>query len=228
VTVAAVVLGSSLGDSLGEVGGVAAIRRIADIAWAGGALPIVLVPERPEDAPDLEPPLAGAPGVVISESAGSGDLPDVVARLATGMATAHREVDGTDAALAWPGRYVHVDAETVTSLIEAHGVDREIALVPSYDGTPGWPVLVPLHAADALSGLRGTPLAELPAALRSAGIATHLVELGDPGITHDLGSTVADLPAFTGPPEPVGAKVPDWGERVPASDPSPAPPRATR
>jgi len=232
VTVAAVVLASSLEDALVAAGGVAAIRRIADIAWAGGALPIVIVPEKPDDGPALEAPLAGAPGVVIAEGADDDPAasapPDLFARLAGGMATARDEVDGTDAALVWPGRYVHLDAETVTSLIEAHGTDRTMALIPSSDGTPGWPVLVPLAAAEVVRGLGDTPLVGLPGALRGAGVATRVVELGDPGIVHDLATPAADLPQFTGPPEPVGTSVPDWGERVPAADASPAPPKATR
>lgn len=223
MTVAAVVLAASAGDTLREVGGVAAIRRIADIAWAGGALPIVIVPEGADSA-DLESPLSGAAGAVIGDPAA--DRPPLE-RVSMGLATARREVDGTDAALIWPGRYVHVDAETVTSLIEAHGVDRSVVLVPSYEGTPGWPILLPLDASEALAGMADAALADLASALRAIGVATRLVELGDPGITHDLGTTSDALPDFVGPAEPVG-RAQDWGERVPSADPSPAPPRGAR
>jgi CTP:molybdopterin cytidylyltransferase MocA len=223
VTVAAVVLAASAGDTLREVGGVAAIRRIADIAWAGGALPIVIVPEGADSA-DLELPLSGAAGAVIGDA--GADLP-ALERVSMGLATARREVDGTDAALVWPGRYVHVDAETVTSLIEAHGVDRSVVLVPSYEGTPGWPILLPLDASEALARMGDAPLADLASAQRGAGVATRLVELGDPGIIHDLATASDALPDFVGPAEPVG-RAQDWGERVPSADPSPAPPRGAR
>jgi CTP:molybdopterin cytidylyltransferase MocA len=224
VTVAAVVLAASAGDTLREVGGVAAIRRIADIAWAGGALPIVIVPESANSAADLDLPLSGAAGAVIGDPAA--DRPPLE-RVSMGLATARGEVDGTDAALVWPGRYVHVDAETVTSLIEAHGIDRSIVLVPSYAGTPGWPILLPLDAGEALARMSDAALADLAQALRAAGVATRLVELGDPGITHDLATASDALPDFVGPAEPVG-KAQDWGERVPSADPSPAPPRGAR
>jgi len=226
VTVAAVVLAPSREEALSRVGGVASIRRIADVAWAGGALPIVIVPDGDAASRELGEPLSGAPGTVIAPSRAGESHP--LARLAQGIASAREEVEGTDAALLWPGRYAHLDAETVTSLIEAHGVHADTALVPSYAGTPGWPVLLPLAAAEALTAAPGTPLAELAAALRAAGVQTRLVELGDPGIVHDLGTAPEDLPEFAGPPEPVGASAPDWGERVPEADPSPAPPRETR
>jgi len=226
VTVAAVVLAPSHEDTHTRVGGVAAIRRIADIAWAGGALPIVIVPDGEAASPELAEPLSGAPGTVIAPPHAGGS--DPLARLGEGIATATEEVEGTDAALLWPGRYAHVDAETVTSLIEAHGADPTAVLVPSYEGTPGWPVLLPLAAAATLSQVAGTPLVDLPAALRAAGVRTRLIELGDPGIVHDLSTAPADLPAFSGPPEPVGAISTDWGERVPSADPSPAPPRGAR
>ena len=224
MTVAAVVLAASAGDTLRKVGGVAAIRRIADIAWAGGALPIVIVPEDENAVGDLDLPLSGAAGAVIGDA--GADRPPLE-RVAMGVATARREVDGTDAALVWPGRYVHVDAETVTSLIEAHGIDRSVVLVPSYEGTPGWPILLPLEASEALADMRDSALADLASALRAAGIATRLIELGDPGITHDLATTSDALPDFVGPAEPVG-RAQDWGERVPSADPSPAPPRGAR
>lgn len=233
MTVAAVVLTPPLEQALRPVGGVAAIRRIADVAWAGGAFPIVIVPEADDStgvspepaAAELAAPLSGAPGTVIAEWA---EADGAVSRLGHGVAVARAEVDGTDAVLVWPGRSVHVDAETVTSLIEAHGVDPAAVLVPSYDGTPGWPILVPIEAAETVLRPSEIPLAELLAALRGAGRSTKLIELGDPGIVHDIDTASAELPAFEGPPAPVGAFSPDWGERVPAADPSPAPPRAAR
>jgi hypothetical protein len=254
VTVAAVVLAPDHDDAHAEVGGVAAIRRIADIAWAGGALPIVVVTRDEAAALDVGGPLSGAAGAIVvplaeaDADAGAGDDAgaggDAGARddgsagsdadaLAAGIAAAREEVDGTDSVLVWPGRFVHVDAETVTSLIEAHGVGTGTVLVPTYDGTPGWPLLVPVEAAASVASGAGRTgglarLADLAGALRGAGTPTRLVELGDPGIVHDMGTAAADLPEFRGPPEPVAGSAPDWGERVPAVDPSPAPPPGAR
>jgi len=222
VTVAAVVLAPERDDAHAEVGGVAAIRRIADVAWAGGALPIVVVTKDETEALDVGGPLSGAAGAIV-----------VPGGLATGIAAARDEVDGTDSVLVWPGRYVHVDAETVTSLIEAHGAELETVLVPTFDGTPGWPLLVPVESAEAVSrgvavDSEATGLRDLAGELRASGARTRLLELGDPGIVHDLGTTVHDLPEFRGPPEPVAGSAPDWGERVPAVDPTPAPPPGAR
>ena len=44
--------------------------------------------------------------------------------MARAIDLARDEVDATDAALVWPARMGWLDAETVTSLIEAHGMDR--------------------------------------------------------------------------------------------------------
>jgi CTP:molybdopterin cytidylyltransferase MocA len=229
VTVAAVVLAPDHDDAHAEVGGVAAIRRIADIAWAGGALPIVVVTRDEAAALDVGAPLSGAAGTIVVPLGDAGTDSDA---LVAGIAAAREEVDGTDSVLVWPGRFVHVDAETVTSLIEAHGVGTGTVLVPTYDGTPGWPLLVPVEAAVSVAGGAGrrgvARLADLVGALRGAGTPTRLVELGDPGIVHDMGTSAADLPEFRGPPEPVAGSAPDWGERVPAVDPSPAPPPGAR
>lgn len=227
MTVAAVVLAPDPSDARTVVGGVAAIRRIADIAWSGGALPIVVLAPGETAALELGGPLSGAPGTVIAAEPAESDRV-TSAILEAGIRAARDEVEGTDAVLLWPGRHAYVDAETITSLIEAHGLDTTVALVPTYAGTPGWPFLFPLSATWVLSGMAGKTLTDLPGLLRDAGVPTREVELGDPGIVHDLGTAAADLPVFEGPPEPVAGAAPDWGERVPAVDPSPAPPRGAR
>ena len=45
----------------------------------------------------------------------------------------------------------------MTSLIEAHGTDAATILRPAWDGTPGWPVLVPIANLDALRGVAAGP-----------------------------------------------------------------------
>ena len=223
MTVAAVVLVPGRDDAHTVVGGVAAIRRIADVAWAGGALPIVVVTRDEAEALDVGAPLSGAAGAVVVAAGTDDEWAGVTA----GIAAARDEVDGTDSVLVWPGRSVHVDAETVTSLIERHGVEPETLLVPTFEGTPGWPLLLPVDAAAALAS-GGVRLADLAARLRGTGTRTHLIELGDPGIVYDIATPTSELPEFRGPPEPVAGSAPDWGERVPAIDPSPAPPPGAR
>ena len=64
-------------------------------------------------------------------------------QMVRGAELALAEVRETSAVLIWPARMTWVGPETVTSLIEAHGTDAATILRPAWDGTPGWPVLVP-------------------------------------------------------------------------------------
>ena len=43
-----------------------------------------------------------------------------------------------------------VGPETITSLIEAHGTDRDTMLRPGWQGEAGWPVLLPLALLEQL------------------------------------------------------------------------------
>ena len=97
-----------------------------------------------------------------------------------------------------------VDPETVTSLIEASGREAGRPIRPTYDGVPGWPLLVPADATDAI---------ELSAVLELVGEPTELVmvDLGDPGTTTGIATALDALPRFEGPPEPVGGPPPEWG-----------------
>ena len=58
--------------------------------------------------------------------------------------------------------------------------------------------------------------------LLAAGIRDRLVDLGDPGVTHDRDTPRADLPPYIGPLEPVGGHVHEWGAAV-AEAPDDAP-----
>lgn len=221
MTVAALILAASPDRSLFEVAGQAAVRRLADVAWSGGALPVVVVAADPDGA--VAAALAGAP-VTLVEPAPAELGP--VGRIARAIDVAASEVEGADAVLLWPAFFVHVDPETVTSLIEAHGAAPAAIIAPAYRGERGWPVLVPvaLRARLDVLGPSLTP-GEIVDALVEGGAPIRLVELGDPGATHDRATAVEALPPFEGPPQPVGVPPPDWGERVPAADPSPPPPR---
>jgi len=226
VTVAAVILAASPESALAEADGVPAVRRLADVAWAGGATPIVVVSVDPEGA--VAQALAGAP-VTLAEPAPAAGGP--VAQIRRGIEVAGEVIHGTTGALVWPARLVWVGAETVTSLIEAHGLAAGSVLRPTYGGEPGWPVLVPMARATGLATVAANRMPdEVIADLVAAGIPASDVELGDPGTVYDRDTPSSDLPPYQGPPEPPGAHAHEWGaaaadqpEDVPLEGPSVAP-----
>ena len=128
-----------------------------------------------------------------------------------------RLVGATGAALVWPARYAWVDAETVTTLIAAHGEDGSLLLRPAFRGRPGWPALLPVAGLEALRALGADRMPdELLDDLAAAGVPVRVVETGDPGVTHDVSVERSSLPAFDGPPEPEDGLSRDWG--APAAD----------
>jgi len=198
VTVAAVILAASPGSALADADGVPRVRRLADAAWAGGAFPIVVVAPDPNGT--VAPALAGAT-VTLAEPAPFEGGP--VAQIVRGLEVALAEVTETDAAIIWPARMAWVDPETITSLIEAHGVDPEPILVPTYRGEAGWPALLPVVLAGRLRAV-GSELMpdEILLQLRHAGVEVRDLDLGDPGSVHDGETRRSELPPFEGPPEP--------------------------
>jgi len=219
VTVAAVVLAASPDSAVADAAGVARVRRIADAAWAGGATPIIVVAGDPDGR--VAAALAGAP-VTLAAPAPLAVGP--VAQIVRGIELAMAEISGTDAALVWPARICWAGPETVTSLIEAHGVDPETLLRPTYRGDAGWPVLLPTAALPAFRELSPMSMPDdlLEAAIADGIIALRLLDLGDPGTVID-GSTPRDqLPPYDGPAEPAAAHTHDWGAAV-AATPEDAP-----
>jgi CTP:molybdopterin cytidylyltransferase MocA len=208
MTVAAVILAASRESALLDVEGQAAVRRIADAAWSGGALPIVVVSFDPEGA--VAAALAGA-SVTLAEPVPKPE--GVPARqMARGVDVATALVADTDAVLIWPARMVWVGPETVTSLIEAHGVDRGTMLRPAYEGRPGWPILLPrVHATHLLGIAPDRMPVQILEDLEAAGVPSRTVELGDPGVTHDASTPREHLPAYRGPTEPAAAHTHEWG-----------------
>ncbi|MFI5261706.1 MAG: NTP transferase domain-containing protein [Candidatus Limnocylindrales bacterium] len=201
MTVAALLLAASAEEALTRIDGRPLVRRLVDAAWAGGAVPVVVAVADP--AGDVAAALAGAPATLVQP--GPGDAP---AALAGAIEAAVRAVSETDAVMVWPTAYAWVDPETLTSLIEAHGVVARSVLRPAYDGAAGWPVLVPVGSLPA-SGDRpadGT-LEEVLAALPSP---VRLLDLGDPGTVHDMHTPRTDLPPYRGPASPAGAAH-EWG-----------------
>jgi CTP:molybdopterin cytidylyltransferase MocA len=207
VTVAAVALAATPESALADADGLAAVRRIADVAWSGGAVPIVVVAGDPDGR--LAAALTGAP-VTLAEPAPNDRGP--VGQIVRGIELATSRVVETDAVLVWPARIAWVGPETVTSLIEAHGVHTAAVLRPAYDGERGWPALVPVEH---LARLRSVSADRMPddvlADLIGAGIAELVLELGDPGATHDISHPRSGLPAYVGPTEPPAGHVHEWG-----------------
>ncbi len=193
--------------ALADTAGRPAVRRMVEAAWAGGATPIVVVTA--DEGGQVASALTGSPAV-LAEPAPADAGP--VGQIVRGMRVAAEHVRDTDAALVWPGRMVWVDAETVTTLIEAHGLDRGSLLRPRYLDEAGWPVLVPIEMLPLLSRLgRDRMPDELIDDLAAAGgQRQHEVDTGDPGVVLDISTRIEALPAFEGPPEPVKTP-PEWG-----------------
>jgi CTP:molybdopterin cytidylyltransferase MocA len=212
VTVAAVILAASTESALADIEGQARVRRLVDIAWAGGAVPILVCAPDPDGA--VVRALADAP---VSYASPAPFEVGPVGQIVRVIEAAIAEVRETDATLVWPARYIWVDPETVTSLIEAHGVHPEALLRPTFDGEVGWPALVPVSCVSALRGLDASRMpGELMDDLVAAGVPEVRLDLGDPGATHDVGTARADLPPFDGPGGAVSTRVHEWGEAAAA------------
>ena len=223
MTVAACILASSAEIALRDVDGTPNVRRLVDLAWAGGALPVVVVSPDPQGA--VAAALAGAPVVLAAPAAADAGPAGQMARA---IELACGEVDATDAALLWPAGMGWLDAETVTSLIEAHGADRDALLRPAFRATPGWPILLPVGRLPALRALSADLGPEEISRALAAVLPSRTIELGDPGIVLGLDTPREGLPRFEGPPEPPPDRRHEWGALVAAGpDEAPEPP-ATR
>jgi CTP:molybdopterin cytidylyltransferase MocA len=218
VTVAAVILAASPDSALADADGMAAVARISDSAWSGGATPIIVVSFDPDGA--VAAALAGAP-VTLAEPAPAERGP--AAQMARGADVALAEVVETDAFLLWPARMAWVGPETVTSLIETHGTTEGDLLRPTWEGDPGWPVLLPVAELDRLRRVDADRMPpDVLADLLAAGATQRLVELGDPGVVIDARTPRADLPPYIGPTDPPAGHVHEWGaQAADASDDTP-------
>ena len=206
MTVAAVILAATEESALADADGQPRVRRLVDAAWSGGAVPVIVV--APDTAGAVATALAGSPATLAEPAPKTGGP---VGQIARGIDVAHSQVNETDAALVWPVRLCWVDPETVTSLIEAHGV-RTGVLRPAYEGKPGWPIVLPFSALEAFRHLRADRGPdELVEDLLGGRVSAHVLELGDPGVTHDGSVSRPELPAYLGPPEPAGGHVHEWG-----------------
>lgn len=206
MTVAAVILCDSAGDALADAAGRPAARRTTETAWAGGAVPIVVVSADPDGRVALS--LSGSSAILADPAPASGGLAGQMAR---GIQVALEAVAETSAALIWPAHLTWVDAETVTTLIEAHGLDGLACLRPTWQGAPGWPVLLPVTYLTTLTTLTTLAAPEaLLAALEVPEAARRDIDLGDAGILIGRDTPIEQLPIFEGPSMPV-APPPEWG-----------------
>jgi len=227
MTVAAVILYRDIEGALADAAGRPAVRRAVESAWAGGATPIVVV-SFDSASGEVASALAGSPAILAEPApieAGA------VGQMARGIAVAAERVTETEAALIWPGRMVWIDAETVTTLIEAFGPRRGAVLRATYAGDAGWPVLVPIEKVAALAALGpGLMPDALMEQLFSASSGSETIDTGDPGVVFDASTPIDRLPAFEGPSEPVSGNASEWGpaaaempDDVPLEGPSLAP-----
>jgi CTP:molybdopterin cytidylyltransferase MocA len=209
MTVAAVILSATAEGAVSDALGQPRVRRLADIAWSGGALPVLVV------SPDPDGRVAAS--LAESEAAHHPPAPapaGPVGQMLHGAELAIEEVHETSAVLLWPARMTWVGPETVTSLIEAHGVDPGAMLRPAYHGETGWPVLVPTARLDALAVVAADRMPPDVIDDLAAAVPTRSVELGDPGVVLDADTPFHELPPYEGPPDPPGGHVHEWGEDV--------------
>jgi CTP:molybdopterin cytidylyltransferase MocA len=208
VTVAAIIMVPDSAAALAEVEGEPVIRRVVQSAWAGGALPIVVVCA--ESGGPLDQVLAELP---VTPAQPAPTEPRGIAWFVAGQRAAVQAVSETTACLLWPIRHSWVDPETVTSLVEAHGASPDSIIRPAYGARPGFPILVPYPLADRLAALSGMHGEEAIDSLIAAGVPSLTVELGDPGIVHDGATPRSSLPDYQGPPAPVpGSRTRDVGQ----------------
>jgi CTP:molybdopterin cytidylyltransferase MocA len=209
MTVAAVILSATAEGALADTLGQPRVRRLADLGWSGGALPIVVLAPDPDGA--VKDALLGSEAFY-----GLPALPETgpVGQMARGAEIAMAEVGDTTGVLIWPARMTWVGAETITSLIEAHGTARDAMLRPTWRDQPGWPVLLPTRQ---LATLRSIAPDRMPPEVieeLAALIPTRAIAVGDPGVVFDVETDPVDLPPYEGPPDPPAGHTHEWGADV--------------
>ncbi len=199
MTVAAIVLVPDPVLALADSDGEPAVRRIVQSAWAGGALPIVVVAVGAADpAGPLAEAITGLQATLVEPPSAPGPgMPWFLA----GFDAAIGAVTEVSAAMIWPVRHPWIDPETVTSLIEAHGRADRAILRAAYDGEAGFPILIPIALREALGATSALHAPDAVAELAAAGTPVTSVELGDPGIVKDASTSRSELPAYGGPPK---------------------------
>lgn len=211
MTVAAVILSATAESALSDALGQPRVRRLADIAWSGGAMPVVVVAPDPDG--QVAKALLGAEAdLAVPADAATGPAGQMV----RGADAALSDVRGTTAVLLWPSRLTWVGPETITSLIEAHGVAPDAMLRPSWRGAVGWPILLPVEHLTRLRSADPTMEPDALAEDLATSLPTRTLDLGDPGVTHDAETPYHELPAYEGPSDPPAGHTHEWGEDVAA------------
>jgi len=218
MTVAAVILSATSEGSLTDTLGQPRVRRLADLAWSGGALPVMVVSPDPDNA--VAAALAGSEAVYGSPAPVEAGP---VGQMIRGVELAVAQVRETTAVLLWPARMTWVGPETITSLIEAHGAYPSDVLRPAWGSEPGWPVLVPLAHLPALRAIAPDRMPTEVIDDLVGAVPSRSLEVGDPGVIHDVTTAPEDLPAYEGPPEPLAAHTHEWGADVAAEAGLPEP-----
>ncbi len=222
MTVAAVIMSSTAEDALADVLGQPRVRRLADIAWSGGAMPVIVVTPDPDG--QIAKALLGAEAELTAPAdAASGPAGQMV----RGADVALADVRGTTGVLLWPARLTWIGPETITSLIEAHGVAPDTMLRPAWRGELGWPILLPAEHLDRLRTADPGLMPDALAADLASDIPTQTLDLGDPGVTHDADTPYHELPAYEGPLDPPAGHTHEWGEDVAAEAGLPPAPAET-
>lgn len=209
MTVAAVILSATVEGAVAPTLGQPRVRRLVDIAWSGGALPVIVV--APDDTGAVAQALVGSEAILASPAPAEGGP---AGQMSHGADVAMTEVRDTTAILIWPARMTWVGPETITSLIEAHGVARTTMLRPAWNGAPGWPVLLPVVHLGVLRDLGPERMPPEIVEDLTVRLLTQVVEVGDPGVTHDVDTAADDLPDYEGPPDPPAGHTHEWGEGV--------------
>ena len=189
-TVAAVILSSTSEGALAPIDGVARVRHLAGLAWSGGAHPVIVV------SPDED-------GTVVAALDGSGarhaqPAPHELGpagQMVRGADLAMDEAGTTTAVLLWPARMTWVRPATLAALIATHVGDPATVLRPTWGGETGWPVLVPIIHLDALRTVAPDRMPPHVIADVAATAPTRDVDLGDPGVVHDVDTPVEELEA---------------------------------
>ena len=209
MTVAAVILSATTEGALADTLGQPRVRRLVDIAWSGGALPVVVVAPDPDGA--VQATLVGTEAAY-----GSPAPPEAgpAGQMLRGAEVARDEVSDITAVLLWPGRMTWVGPETVTSLIETHGVEPGSMLRPGWQGETGWPVLLPLAALDHLRAVSAERMPPDVIEDIAGYVTTRVVDVGDPGVHYDADTPFAELPPYEGPPQPPGGHTHEWDDAV--------------
>jgi hypothetical protein len=73
-------------------------------------------------------------------------------------------------------------------------------------------VLLPTTHLDALRAVAADRMPDAVIETLARQIPTRDLDVGDPGVTHDVDTPFGDLPTYEGPPDPPGGHTHEWGE----------------